>query len=926
MRTKWDGKYLKWLSPILFTSFVLLGWLIVGCGSGGFTSPNQGGGVDEGLPLGQSTLGQTLFHVDVSTGEVTVTPLDRPEAAYTVGGEPSRAVFGGAAIKYNTSRLLDEPGNPGRKVLEVSLTNQSGETIGRLPNGMSAYLRVLFGPIKNVDGETPFTALPKNWKVITIAGSTSGFLDGIGSNAKFNIPVGVALGEGGTLYVTDAHNHAIRRITSAGIVTTLAGNGTAGFTDGAGAAAQFNNPHEIDWDEYYKVLYIADYWNHALRRVTPSGVVHTVADIGTTPVGVAVVAGYYSTTIYVTTGYSNTVKKVTFTGGDPWDAANYTVTDLAGSTQGFTDGVGTAAKFNNPGGIDVDDEGILYLCDTDNHAIRRIDPSTAEVSIIAGTGTAGSTDGAGDVAQFTSPKGIAVGADGALYVAEDLGHRVRRIVFLGGDPTEAANYRVSTIAGTAGSGFADGPGDVAKFSQLAYIVGDEAGNLFVCDYGTHRIRKLIPRKGFQAVGSPVGTAPAEPVRLLNPDGLQAGNNQPYLDYQPNGGLSPGETTSTRKWMFSVPAGVSAFEFMVRTEAHTEIPALPEPGSWPCTVLTWAGNGVPAFGNGAANLASFFGPAGVVADDQGRVAVADFFTNRIRGIDEHGEVITLAGSGIQGFKDGRALEARFNRPTDVAVDRAGNIYVADYGNKRIRIITLVCVEDSCVHEVSYGEEYWYYESCAARRVVATIAGIGRYSADRPIEGFGNVAQFQEPMSVAVDRSGDHIYVADAGLNRIFLITYNGGDRTDPKNYYVKTLAGPTGFNRPSGVEVGRDGVVYVADTSNNAVKKVLPDGTVMTLASMGFNRPISVAVDDANQVYVADLGNHLIKRVSPLGNVTVLAGQVGIAGFADGPGGEAKFNLPRGVALEPSGNLLVADFGNNRIRRIERTMIDPVPSP
>jgi sugar lactone lactonase YvrE len=259
------------------------------------------------------------------------------------------------------------------------------------------------------------------------------------------------------------------------------------------------------------------------------------------------------------------------------------------------------------------------------------------------------------------------------------------------------------------------------------------------------------------------------------------------------------------------------------------------------------------------------------------------------------VTTLAGSTL-GSADG-AL-AQFNTPTGVAVDAAGNVYVADQGNHRIRKIT-------------------------PAGIVTTLAGSTAGFAD----GTGTAAQFDSPDGVAVDTAGN-VYVADLGNHRIRKIT--------PASV-VTTLAGSgapgsadgTGaaaqFNFPAGVAVDSAGNVYVADTSNQVIRKITPAGVVTTLAGSGagslngtgaaaqFNLPRGVAVDAAGNLYVADQGNHLIRKISPAGVVDVVAGST--AGIADGTGPAAQFNNPRGVAVDTAGNLYVADRNNHLIRKI-----------
>jgi prepilin-type N-terminal cleavage/methylation domain-containing protein len=210
--------------------------------------------------------------------------------------------------------------------------------------------------------------------VSTFAGSgTLGYLDGTGTAAQFYGPTGVALDSTGNVYVADISNQRIRKISPSGVVTTLAGSVTNGFADGTGAAAKFNFPESIAVDSTGNV-YVADRGNHRIRKITPSGV----------------------------------------------------VTTLAGSTQGFADGSGAAAQFSILYGIAVDSTGNVYVGDYGNNRIRKISPSGV-VTTIAGTGVAGYLDGTGAAAQFNSPAGVAVDSAGNVYVADGSNHRIRKI-------------------------------------------------------------------------------------------------------------------------------------------------------------------------------------------------------------------------------------------------------------------------------------------------------------------------------------------------------------------------------------------------------------------------------------------------------------------------------------------------------------------
>ncbi|MBC2840403.1 IPT/TIG domain-containing protein [Robiginitalea sp. SC105] len=259
-----------------------------------------------------------------------------------------------------------------------------------------------------------------------LAGSTRGSQDGQGSFAQFNLPAGVAIDKNGNVYVADAGNHRIRKITSNGLVSTLAGS-AFGFADGQGVVAQFNAPNGLALDVDGNV-YVADRYNHSIRKITPGGEVST----------------------------------------------------LAGSTEGYADGQGEDAQFNEPYAVALDVDGTVYVADAGNNRIRKITPNGL-VSTLAGS-SPGFADGQGEDARFNGPYGIALDALGNAYVADFINNRIRRIT---------PDGVVSTLAGNS-RGFTDGQGADARFDGPYGVALDMAENLYIADFGNQNIRKITP--------------------------------------------------------------------------------------------------------------------------------------------------------------------------------------------------------------------------------------------------------------------------------------------------------------------------------------------------------------------------------------------------------------------------------------------------
>jgi sugar lactone lactonase YvrE len=327
------------------------------------------------------------------------------------------------------------------------------------------------------------------------------------------------------------------------------------------------------------------------------------------------------------------------------------------------------------------------------------------------------------------------------------------------------------------------------------------------------------------------------------------------------------------------------------------------------VVTLAGSeGGYADGTGAE--ARFRGPLDVAADVEGNVYVADSANHRVRKIAADGTVTTVAGGDEVGYADGPISEAVFSTPTGIAVAASGTLYVADCAEvdphpMRVRVVT-------------------------PDEIVVTLAGSWEEGYK---DGVGPDAQFKVPATLTVD-DGGNVYVADTNNHRVRLISPAG---------QVTTLAGPlkagyaagyadgpaaeAKFNGPRSVAVDGAGKAYVADTGNHCIRVISPDGQVTTLAGARepgyadgqgaearFSFPAGIAVDAEGNLYVADTANHCIRRITAEGVVTTLAGS-GEPGNADGPAGEAQFRAPEGIAVDADGNLIVADTGNHRIRKV-----------
>ncbi|WP_250279867.1 NHL repeat-containing protein [Frankia sp. Cppng1_Ct_nod] len=340
---------------------------------------------------------------------------------------------------------------------------------------------------------------------------------------------------------------------------------------------------------------------------------------------------------------------------------------------------------------------------------------------------------------------------------------------------------------------------------------------------------------------------------------------------------------------------------------------------PATIGTIAGTATSGFSGdgGPATQAGLTKPDDPVPDAAGNLYIPDTGNNRIRRITADGTITTIAGTGKYDFSGdgGPATQAHFATPTDVMLDAAGNLYIADTDNNRIRRVT-------------------------TDGTITTIAGTG-------IQGFSGdggpatQAHLAKPTDMALDAAGN-LYIADTDNNRIRRITTDGtittiagtgtGTGTD-----IQGFSGDGGpatqahLTKPGGVVVDAAGNLYIADNGNNRIRRVTADGTITTIAGTGAEgfsgdggpatqahlaNPGGVVVDAAGNLYIADTDNNRIRRVTTDGTITTIAG-TGIQGFSGdgGPATQADLATPNGLGLDMAGNLYISDNSNNRIRRI-----------
>jgi sugar lactone lactonase YvrE len=573
--------------------------------------------------------------------------------------------------------------------------------------------------------------------------------------------------------------------------------------------------------------------------------------------------------LFVADQFNHTIRKIVL--------ANGSGTTIAGSpgVVGYSDGTGTSASFSAPSGVAYDGVGNLFVADSDNHMIRAIEVSTGTVTTIAGYAKiSGSSDGAGMSAQFYYPRGVACDGMGNLFVADAFNHTIRKIVIVTGE--------VTTLAGAAKApGSADGNSGTARFNYPGALLCDGAGNLFVADTRNSTIRKIVISTG--AVTTLAGTAGS----AGSVDGTRSAARLNYPVGMTNDGLG--------NLFFA-----DSYNHLVRKLVIAT-----------ATVSTLAGSaGALGSTDGTGSAARFYYPDGVASDGAGNLYVGDSSNNEIRKVViTTGAVTTFAGATQhQGSTDGIGTDARFFSPLRVASDGAGNLFVADEVNTTIRKIIIATGD------------------------VTTFLGSPTNSGSN--DGIGTAASFSYLMGIASDGAGN-LYISDSSNCTIrkaviatrAVTTFAGlagsigsadGTGTDAR------------FHFPSDLVTDGSGNLFVADTINHTIRKiVIATGAVTTLAgSPGnpgandgtganalFNSPYGVASDGKGNLFVADTKNHTMRKiVVATGEVTTVVGVAGSPGFADGPGSSALLNFPYSVASDGAGGLFVGDLDKHKVRK------------
>lgn len=732
--------------------------------------------------------------------------------------------------------------------------------------------------------------------------------DGPALEAGFWVPTGLAIDDDGNIYIADSANNRIRKLDPFGEITTVAGSDTLGIgSDGAAATeVGLSGPEDVAVGPDGS-LYIADTGHHTVRRLDPDGTIWQFAGTGTV--------------------------------GDSGDGA-----------------AATLAQLHFPTGVSVDRDGNVYVADSDNHRIRRIDVNGI-ISTFAGDGTESEQvanmyagDGGPAIwARLNFPNDVFADDLGNVFISDTRNHRVRRVDVNGTITTVAGDGFMDPIGGARFQGDG-GPATLASMGLPLGLFVDQTGSLYIIDAVYQRIRKV---DGCGTITTVIGSGITDISNGALSAGY-AGDGGPATDAMIN---QPKGVVVDRSLAIYITDSGNGRIRKVEGPAPAPVPTTATPPQ-PGTIVTLAGDGTS--GQTVSGVTATSTPFGSIDDifvedersgqtstrsRKVSIYVADKMNHRVVKIDTNGVIKSIAGGGnpvAPDVGDGRnATDARLIDPSDIALDAQGNLYIADSGQERIRKVT-------------------------PAGVISTVAGRGS-------PGFGGDcgpatdANLSLPLGVFYDRRTSKLYIADTGNHRVRMVDSTGaistvagnGERDSSGFGSFSGDGGPArlaGLNLPTSVHVDNLGYVYIADTFNNRVRRVDPFGIITTIAGSGgagfsaigglsgdggpatealLRGPEDVSVDAFGNVYIADTGNNRIRVVDALGTIQTFAGagsfETGASFSGDGGISTlAMLGTPAGVAFGPDGNVYVADSGNLRIRSIQTTLTPtsrpPLPDP
>jgi sugar lactone lactonase YvrE len=918
--------------------------------------------------------------------------------------------------------------------------------------------------------------------ITTVAGNgTSGYSadGGYATNAQLDYPVSVSADVFGNIFIAEYFNNCIREVGTNGRITTVAGNGTGGFSGDGGYAtnANLNHPTSVAVDVFGNI-FIADYGNERIREVGTNGLITTVAGNGT--VGYSGDGGYATNAqfgdplfyesgpygvcldavgnIFIADSVNGCIRKV---------GTNGIITTVAGNGwEGFSGdgGYATNAELYNPLSMTVDTSGNLFIADLYNHRIREVG-TDGIITTMAGNGTAAYFGDGGQAtnASLDQPGGVAVDAYGNVFIADCDNNRIRRV---------DNNGIITTLAGTGTGGYSGDGGTPtnAELNQPQSVALDGLGNLIIADSTDNRIRKVsdlyqanqpsltftdvafandgsydvVVSNAYGSVTSSVATlfvvAPAAITAQPQSQTVLAGTNvtfcvtaggipQVYYQWYWASNLLPDQTNSTLSLVGVSLTNAGNYQLVVTnlygsatssvaalTVLAAAITAQPQSGhvsigsnatfsvaatataslgyQWyfDAAVLSGQTNSTLSLvgvnqtnaGNYQVVMTNIYGsvtssmaillvgyPLIITAQPTNEIGVIGGAVNlnvsvsgtgpftyqwQFNGTNLPNGIITTVAGGGRGGDGGAATNAGLELPDGVAVDAWGNVFIADTGDFRIRevgtdgIITTVAGggnggDGSAATNANVGHVYGmavdangnlfitagdYIREVGTNGIIITVAGGGKGGVSLGDGGAATNAYLAPTYGVVVDANGNLFIAAgnrirEVGTNGIITTVAGGGHGVGLGDGGAATNANVAMIY---GVAVDVFGNIFITDTENSRIRKVDASGIITTVAGGGYggdggpatngylHYPRGVTVDGLGNLFIADTGNSRIREVNANGIITTVAGRgTEIFGGDGGLAINASLDEPSGMAVDASGNLFIADSGHSRIRKV-----------
>ncbi|MES2388669.1 MAG: T9SS type A sorting domain-containing protein [Bacteroidota bacterium] len=730
-------------------------------------------------------------------------------------------------------------------------------------------------------------------EVSTFVGHDRDYIDGDLSVASFTEITDLTEDTSGKIYVVERLKNSIRKISTTGIVSTIAGNQVAGHVNGQGANAQFNAPAYIASDIAGN-LYVTEMLSNYIRKISPSGLVTDVAVTGLDhPRGIAVdnagnlfvadtrnfrickitPAGQVIN-IAIDNRFINAEHIALATNGDVYVALNSVysiikvlpngfISPYAGTGQpGSANGPALAASFRGINGLAIGDSGNLYV--TDSYTVRKVS-STGFVSTVAGGADRGFNDGSYNAAEFDTPAGIIFSSSGDLLLTDIWNSRVRKIslqravagyIWSNGNSAQntlvnsSGSFTVRTITGNCTSESSD-PVQVTVNPVPSVPVISVSGDLHICGDGSVTLTSSAASGNIWSNGA-------------------TGNSIIVTDagsYSVKTVL--GNCTSAVSGTLPVTKAFQPHEPVINFTCNSNI--LSTPVLSEAYIKNYAGSGILGFADGIGTEARFWEPSGIYRAKDGNIFVADYYNNCIRKISPEGIVSTFAGSDSEsGYADGNGTDARFSGPIDITGDEMGFLYVTQYRSYNIRKIN------------PSGQ-------------VTTLLGGRNYVMCVATDGKGNV-YFTEPDNFQVCK------INSAGVYSIVAGGIQG---------YADGVGQAARFYGPTAIEADTLGNIYVAD--NGKIRKISANGMVNSYRNVP---AISFIITDFGDMYYTNYNG--VFKVNAAGIVKKIASvqlNLSTGNFEEGPVSSARLNSPFGIAKDNEGNLYISDKALNCIKKI-----------